>query len=400
MMILQRARWTRQQLATVTVACYKGYHSHGNKQRSSSTVVTGLAFAAGFFGMVAMSNKSQISFAEDNVHRFTSMEKIFKRKEVEKHRSLEDGVWVTYRGGVYDITNYLKSHPGGNEKLMMAAGEDLELFWKLIPFQQHYQSPMVFQLLEEMKIGSLDSEDVVDVTENDWEERVRKYPVDDFYDCIIIGAGMSGLQAAHTLIRKQGIDAKKVLVLEAHDYIGGRVRQIPDFIKGVNVELGGEFLHGSNTALTEFAAAHKEPLSQMFVWAAGDGGPLEAPVDGGYGLYYFKERGLLRFDSKNKEFVRMNQILWDLCFLDVDSYTDDMSLYDYLKSQGFSEEMMRYAEAGFANTLCANAKGLSLKQCIQWQKLWHEEVTLYIMIIFYTHTCILRRDNNNMFRIL
>ena len=79
MMILQRARWTRLQLATLTVACYKGYNSHGNKQRSSSTVVTGLAFAAGFFGMVAMSNKSQISFAEDNVHRFTSMENIMKR---------------------------------------------------------------------------------------------------------------------------------------------------------------------------------------------------------------------------------------------------------------------------------------------------------------------------------
>ena len=377
--MLQRMPWRRQQLATIVVTSYRG-----NNQQSGTTIVAGLAFA-GFLGMVAMSDKSKISFAENHVNDnlLKSTGKIFKRKEVEKHRNLEEGVWVTYKDGVYDITKYLKCHPGGDEKLMMAAGEDLQSFWKLIPFQQHYQSPMVFQLLQEMKIGTLHAEDVIDITENDWEERSRKYAVNDLYDCIVIGAGVSGLQAAHTLVQKQGIDVKKVLVLEAHDYIGGRVRQIPDFIKGVNVELGGEFLHGSNTALTEFAAAQNEPLSQMFVWAAGDGGPLEEPVDRGYGLYYFKERGLLRFDSKNKEFVRMNQILWDLCFLDMDNYSDDLSLHDYLKGQGFSEEMMRYAEAGFANTLCANAKGLSLKQCIQWQKLWHEEVKLYAWIYIY-----------------
>ena len=363
-------RWRRHYSQFVTIA--------RNKTSSSSVLILTTAAMA-----------LNVSLADGDKKEEGKAKKIYRREEVEKHRTMNKGVWMTYQDGVYDVTNYLRSHPGGTEKLLMAGGEDLASFWKLVPFQQHYQSPMVFELLEDMKIGTLHPDDVISLTKDDWERRTRQYSEKEVYDCIVIGAGVSGLQAAHALVQKENIDAKKVLVLEAHDYIGGRVRQAPEFIKGINVELGGEFLHGSNTALTAFATAQNEPLSQMFVWAAGDGGPLEEPMrDGGYGLYYFKERGLLRFDSKNKEFVRMNKTLWDLCFLDMDEYSDDVSLYDYLKGLDFSEEMMTYAEAGFANTLCATAKGLSLRQCIQWQKLWHEEVISLFCIHTYKHTFI------------
>ena len=40
--------------------------------------------------------------------------------EVEKHNTEDVGVWVTYKGGVYDITEFLFSHPGGKERLLMA----------------------------------------------------------------------------------------------------------------------------------------------------------------------------------------------------------------------------------------------------------------------------------------
>jgi hypothetical protein len=32
--------------------------------------------------------------------------------------------------------------------------------------------------------------------------------------------------------------------LEAQDYVGGRVKQITEFIKGAKIEVGAEFLHG------------------------------------------------------------------------------------------------------------------------------------------------------------
>lgn len=57
---------------------------------------------------------------------------IIPKAEVAKHKSAEaGGVWVTYAGGVYDITEFIASHPGGASRISMAAGGALEPFWKL-----------------------------------------------------------------------------------------------------------------------------------------------------------------------------------------------------------------------------------------------------------------------------
>ena len=55
--------------------------------------------------------------------------------EVAKHTSVAEGVWVTFRGGVYDITPFLANHPGGVDKIMTAAGQSVEPFWAL--YRQH-----------------------------------------------------------------------------------------------------------------------------------------------------------------------------------------------------------------------------------------------------------------------
>lgn len=57
---------------------------------------------------------------------------IISKAEVAKRKSAEaGGVWVTYAGGVYDITEFIASHPGGASRISMAAGGALEPFWKL-----------------------------------------------------------------------------------------------------------------------------------------------------------------------------------------------------------------------------------------------------------------------------
>jgi sulfite oxidase len=38
---------------------------------------------------------------------------IIRMDEVEKHKTAEKRIWVTYKGGVYDVTDFQKSHPGG-----------------------------------------------------------------------------------------------------------------------------------------------------------------------------------------------------------------------------------------------------------------------------------------------
>ena len=63
----------------------------------------------------------------------------------------------------------------------------------------------------------------------------------DQFDSIIIGAGASGLAAAHEL-RARG---RNVLVLEARSRVGGRIFTYRDPAVSVPIELGAEFLHGA-----------------------------------------------------------------------------------------------------------------------------------------------------------
>ena len=73
------------------------------------------------------------------------------REEVAKHRS-RDSVWVTYKDGVYDVTDFAAMHPGGAARLMLAAGGAIDPFWAM--YAQH-QTAEVRQLLEGYRIGTL-----------------------------------------------------------------------------------------------------------------------------------------------------------------------------------------------------------------------------------------------------
>lgn len=70
--------------------------------------------------------------SESEIMEERHMFPIVSKAEVAKHRSVETGgVWVTYAGGVYDITEFIANHPGGASRIRMAAGGALEPFWQL-----------------------------------------------------------------------------------------------------------------------------------------------------------------------------------------------------------------------------------------------------------------------------
>jgi cytochrome b involved in lipid metabolism len=66
-------------------------------------------------------------------------------------------IWMSYGGIIYDVTNFVQNHPGGSEKIMMAAGTHIEPFWYL--YRQHYNSDLPMRLMEHMAIGRLSDHD-------------------------------------------------------------------------------------------------------------------------------------------------------------------------------------------------------------------------------------------------
>ncbi|CAG2102832.1 unnamed protein product [Medioppia subpectinata] len=81
--------------------------------------------------------------------------KSYTAEEVAKHNDMSRRVWVSFRSGVYDITDFVAQHPGG-DKILMASGGALEPFWTL--FAVH-KTREVFTIMEKYRIGNLDSKD-------------------------------------------------------------------------------------------------------------------------------------------------------------------------------------------------------------------------------------------------
>ncbi|OWY99773.1 Sulfite oxidase [Phytophthora megakarya] len=78
----------------------------------------------------------------------------FSFEEVQKHTGAhKSGTWVVYKHGVYDITKFIASHPGGT-KILLAAGNSIEPFWQL------YAAHNVHKILETLRVGNLRDEDV------------------------------------------------------------------------------------------------------------------------------------------------------------------------------------------------------------------------------------------------
>lgn len=78
------------------------------------------------------------------------------------------------------------------------------------------------------------------------------------YDCIVLGAGISGVTAARDL-QKKGL---KVLLLEGSDRIGGRMYSMRDFVtkdgQPIPLEAGAEYIHVSDSYAEFWAEVRKQ----------------------------------------------------------------------------------------------------------------------------------------------
>ena len=82
--------------------------------------------------------------------------KYYTIEEVKKHNKISD-LWTIYKGEVYNITNFVNNHPGGNI-IKKAGGKDLEIVWEEYGFEWHNNNGIVINNLKKYKIGKIKEE--------------------------------------------------------------------------------------------------------------------------------------------------------------------------------------------------------------------------------------------------
>ncbi|KAL0414092.1 UNVERIFIED_CONTAM: cytochrome, seed isoform [Sesamum radiatum] len=76
--------------------------------------------------------------------------KVFTHSQVSAHNTSED-CWVIINAKVYNVTNYLNDHPGGDEVLLAAAGKDASEEFEDVG---HGSAPRL--MLDEFYVGEID----------------------------------------------------------------------------------------------------------------------------------------------------------------------------------------------------------------------------------------------------
>ncbi|XP_059046931.1 sulfite oxidase [Achroia grisella] len=104
---------------------------------------------------------------KDSTIKFVAGEKrpdlpVYRAEEVSKHDS-KKSFWVIYRNGVYDVTKFLASHPGGDQ-ILNAAGLSIEPFWNVYGM---HKTQEIYKLLEQYRIGNLHDDDIVDHSDDE-----------------------------------------------------------------------------------------------------------------------------------------------------------------------------------------------------------------------------------------
>lgn len=90
--------------------------------------------------------------SSDTATPATRRMRIFAETDVANHKTLED-CWVVHEGKVFDVTDFVMDHPGGEDLIMRFAGKDMGGIME--DPAEHSHSESAYELLEEYLIGRL-----------------------------------------------------------------------------------------------------------------------------------------------------------------------------------------------------------------------------------------------------
>ena len=114
---------------TSTTSSTSSSHQEEGEQQGSRMRLLGLATGGALLAGGLMMGELQAKTREENIIEITGERRPglpeYSMEEVGRHHSRDERVWVTFKNGVYDITDFIPLHPGA-EKLLMAAGKDFD----------------------------------------------------------------------------------------------------------------------------------------------------------------------------------------------------------------------------------------------------------------------------------
>jgi monoamine oxidase len=186
------------------------------------------------------------------------------------------------------------------------------------------------------------------------------------YDVVVVGAGISGLHTA-SLLSQQGF---KVLVLEATQRIGGRVRvdRLDDFAPGAPLHIGAEFLHGKS----------KSKIMDLI----GEYGltAVELPAWPDYLFYSVSDKHthaeLIKYDEAAEKDPKLDAAVEACCQLKHLPFSKDANKKDIttdrylLDTCKISNRHFQLVDAAFANDMGESYANTGLDELIQENICW------------------------------
>ncbi|XP_045493454.1 sulfite oxidase isoform X2 [Colias croceus] len=150
------------------------YEEHRNYNRSRFGKATAIVFSSVLVGSAVKEKieKKQKDSKEELIEIGVKRPDLptYRAEEVSKHAD-RSNFWVTYKHGVYDVTEFLPSHPGGKQ-ILNAGGYSIEPFWNVYGM---HRTKQVYDLLESYRIGNLHDDDVVDHSDDElWAQEPHR----------------------------------------------------------------------------------------------------------------------------------------------------------------------------------------------------------------------------------
>ena len=191
---------------------------------------------------------------------------------------------------------------------------------------------------------------------------------------------MAGLTAARELLLDKHV---QVTLVEASTYFGGRIRGNTTWIPHHVVDIGAEYIHGTNTLLTDLVDEYtklkwndnERVTYEAFITAHADGGPhpsVGTTQEGYYGRYYMDQELI---DGNDERLQPLHTVLGTLdseesCCGDGDEH--EVSIGNVLEKR-LPPSLHDMAIASYANTVgCTNLHNVSLHMLNLFEDYWQE----------------------------